>query len=60
MGECATLWRTYPMKADHAYAPRKRCLWCGGRGHWREDCASEHRCAVLRDGRCLGCGAVVL
>lgn len=51
-------WRTFEIVRGHG-GGWSRCLWCGERGHFREDCAREHaHGAVTRNGRCLGCEEV--
>lgn len=50
------MWNTYALPSQGAYRQWARCLWCGERGHFREECAREHaHGAVTRDGICLGC-----
>lgn len=47
------MWQTYTISDNPSWA---RCLWCGGRGHFREACAREHaHGAVVRGDMCLGC-----
>lgn len=51
------MWKTYNLAPDHAYVSYFRCLWCGERGHLREDCARIHNHGAVtdKDGVCLGC-----
>lgn len=50
-----SLWRTYPI-TDRPFISWARCLWCGERGHFQENCARIHaHGAVTRNGVCLGC-----
>lgn len=51
------MWRTFAIPDRGKFVAWARCLWCGARGHWREDCAGTHaHGAVTRAGVCLGCG----